>query len=83
MSIKSIWNSILKFLRLAEHDIEDIVKRFERDVNRLAKRADSHYLAYSEKTQQAERLRLQAKSELQQSERATQIARNISNIFKV
>jgi hypothetical protein len=73
--------SILKFFRIIEHDIEDIIGDFVKTAERLAKKADSLYLEGVEKAEEAEHLVAQSKAAHLASEKAGQIASNIRNLI--
>ncbi len=77
----SIIDKILKFLRLREHDVEDIVSDFQKKVHKLAAKADSLYLEFSEHEVELALLRQKADDKKAASERASQIAQRINTLI--
>lgn len=76
--MSTIWDKILKFLRLREHDVEDIVSNFTKTAKRLADKADALYLEHAEHETEAALLRLKSIDKKAASEKAGEIARKIS-----
>lgn len=73
----NIIDKILKFLRLREHDVEDIVADFQSKVHKLAAKADSLFLECAEHEVELALLRKKADDKKAASEKADAIAKRI------